>query len=326
MDRPLISIIVPVYRVEKYLNLCVQSIVDQTYQNLEILLVDDGSPDNCPTMCDNWAKKDPRIKVIHKNHCGLSAARNTGISISAGEWLIFVDADDVISKYLVEALYKECNGKDCLIVAKFLRFSGTLPSDDTNPSTVQSIDIKSLIKARNGYYVWGALYSHSLINQLALRFDDTLNNLEDVVWNGVYLRYVESVKCIKTPLYYYRLNPTSITSQCVDRQWQVSSWLFARSSILNWFADKQLSAQQKDEVLEMYRQCQHNIYAECLAGNISYQQYHQLEQLVTEKTPCNEVLLHPLDRMLKNGMPWLYYRSYIFLLRMKRRILDRTGR
>ena len=326
MNKPLISIIVPIYKVEEYLNCCVQSILDQTYQNLEIILVDDGSPDNCPAICEAWAKKDSRIKVIHKKNAGLSAARNAGISISTGEWLMFVDADDAISKYLVDILYKECSGKNCLIVTKFLRFSDALPVVDNNSSIVQSIDFKSLIKARNGYYVWGALYSHSLIKQLELRFDETLKNLEDVVWNAVYLRYVESVKCIVTPMYYYRLNPTSITSQCVDRQWQVSSWLFAENSILNWFADKQLSAQQKVEVLKIHRQCQRNIYAECLAGNISYQQYHQLEQLVTEKTPCNEVLLHPFDRMLKNSMPWLYYRSYIFLLRMKRRIINRMGK
>lgn len=325
MDKPLISIIVPVYKVEKYLDCCVQSIVDQTYHNLEIILIDDGSSDNCPAMCDNWAKKDPRIKVIHKNNCGLSAARNTGISISTGEWLIFVDADDVISKYLVEALYKECRGKDYLVVATFIRFRETLPSSDDKPSTAQYIDNKSLMKARNGYYVWGALYSHSLINQLALRFDNSLKNLEDVVWNGAYLRYVESVKCIKTPLYYYRVNPTSITSQCVDRQWQVASWLSARSSILNWFSDKHLSAQQKKEVVKVYRHCQNNIYAECLAGNISYQQYHQLERTAAEKTPYSEELLCPMEKMIKNDMPWLYYYIYLLFLRLRHRIV-RTRR
>ena len=326
MDKPLISIIVPIYKVEKYLERCVQSIVDQTYQNLEILLIDDGSPDNCPAMCDNWAKNDPRIKVIHKKNCGLSAARNTGISISTGEWLIFVDADDVISKYLVEALYRERSGEDCLIVTEFIRFRESIPADDTAPLVSTVVENKSLIKARSGFFVWGALYSHELVNRLALRFDESLRNLEDVVWNGIYLRYVKSVKCINAPLYYYRVNPTSITSHCVDQKWHVSSWLSARSSILNWFADKPLSARKKNEVLEMYRHCQNNIYAECLAGNISYQQYHQLEQSVAEKTPCNEGLLHPMDRMLKNGMPWLYYQCYIFLLRMKRIIRDRMGR
>ena len=80
--EPLISVIVPVYKVEEYLDKCVESIVNQTYKNLEIILVDDGSPDNCPKMCDEWAKKDKRIKVIHKENGGLSDARNTGIDIA----------------------------------------------------------------------------------------------------------------------------------------------------------------------------------------------------------------------------------------------------
>ena len=85
MDAPLISVIVPVYKVENYLDRCVQSIVDQTYRNLEIILVDDGSPDNCGTMCDAWAEKDARIKVIHKKNGGLSDARNVGMSIATGD-------------------------------------------------------------------------------------------------------------------------------------------------------------------------------------------------------------------------------------------------
>ena len=102
----LISIIVPVYRVEPYLDRCVQSIVDQTYQNLEIILVDDGSPDNCPAMCDAWAAKDSRVKVIHKENGGLSDARNAGLAAAAGEYIGFVDSDDWISPDMYRLLYE----------------------------------------------------------------------------------------------------------------------------------------------------------------------------------------------------------------------------
>ncbi len=105
MGYPLISVIVPVYKVEPYLDKCVSSIVNQTYKNLEIILVDDGSPDNCPVMCDAWAEKDNRIRVIHKTNGGLSDARNAGMSAATGELIAFVDSDDWIAPDMYEKLY-----------------------------------------------------------------------------------------------------------------------------------------------------------------------------------------------------------------------------
>lgn len=101
----LISVIVPIYRVEKYLLKCVESIQRQTYQNIEIILVDDGSPDHCPEICDQFAKEDSRIKVIHKKNGGLSDARNAGIEVANGEYLAFVDSDDYISGEMIEKMY-----------------------------------------------------------------------------------------------------------------------------------------------------------------------------------------------------------------------------
>ena len=105
MKEPLISVIVPVYKVEKYLNRCVKSIIGQTYENLEIILVDDGSPDRCPVMCEAWAEKDSRIKVIHKSNGGLSDARNAGIKVANGELIGFVDSDDWIVPDMYQCLY-----------------------------------------------------------------------------------------------------------------------------------------------------------------------------------------------------------------------------
>lgn len=102
--KRLISVIVPVYKVEEYLDQCVQSIVDQTYRDLEIILVDDGSPDRCPQMCDSWAARDPRIRVVHKKNGGLSDARNAGLDICAGEYIAFVDSDDWILPEMYERL------------------------------------------------------------------------------------------------------------------------------------------------------------------------------------------------------------------------------
>ncbi len=105
VSNPLITVVVPIYKVEQYIDRCIKSIVNQTYSNLEIILVDDGSPDKCPKMCDNWAKKDNRIKVIHKENGGLSDARNAGIDIAKGEYITFIDSDDYIDDDYVEFLY-----------------------------------------------------------------------------------------------------------------------------------------------------------------------------------------------------------------------------
>ena len=101
-----ISVIVPIYKVEKYLKRCVDSIINQTYKNLEIILVDDGSPDNCGRICDEYAKTDDRIRVIHKENGGLSDARNAGIDIASGEYLSFIDSDDWVDENFINLLYK----------------------------------------------------------------------------------------------------------------------------------------------------------------------------------------------------------------------------
>lgn len=106
MEEKLISIIVPVYNVEKYLKECIDSVISQTYKNLEIILVDDGSTDKSGEICDEYSKKDSRIKVIHKENGGLSDARNVALDIAKGEYIGFVDSDDYVEKDMFETLYK----------------------------------------------------------------------------------------------------------------------------------------------------------------------------------------------------------------------------
>lgn len=113
----LVSIIVPIYKVEEYLNRCIDSIVKQTYKNIEIILVDDGSPDRCPQICDEWALRDKRIRVIHKENGGLSSARNAGIRKAQGDYILFVDSDDYIDRFACEKLLGYADGVD-LVVAE----------------------------------------------------------------------------------------------------------------------------------------------------------------------------------------------------------------
>lgn len=110
--EPLISVVVPVYKVEKYLERCVESLLAQTYENIEIILVDDGSPDGCPAMCDAYAEKHGRIKVVHQENKGLSGARNTGIDHAKGEYIAFIDSDDLWSVHFLESLYRALKAHD----------------------------------------------------------------------------------------------------------------------------------------------------------------------------------------------------------------------
>lgn len=104
MKNPIVSIIVPVYNVEKYIDRCVHSLLSQTLENIEIILVDDGSSDNCPQICDNYANKDNRIKVIHKTNAGLGYARNSGLEVAKGKYVAFVDSDDFVSSNMYNEL------------------------------------------------------------------------------------------------------------------------------------------------------------------------------------------------------------------------------
>lgn len=113
--KELISVIVPVYNVVPYLSKCVESICGQSFSDLEIILVDDGSTDCSGTICDEWGRRDPRIRVIHKKNGGLSDARNAGIDIAAGQWLMFIDSDDTITPDTVEQLYRAAAAHDCQI-------------------------------------------------------------------------------------------------------------------------------------------------------------------------------------------------------------------
>lgn len=122
---PTISVIVPVYNVEQYLDRCIQSILAQSFTDFELILVDDGSPDNCPAMCDAWAEKDSRIKVIHKENGGLSDARNVGFAASCGEWITFIDSDDYVHPQMLQALYDAVRKYGTKISAcGFLRTNG----------------------------------------------------------------------------------------------------------------------------------------------------------------------------------------------------------
>lgn len=205
--QPLISVIVPVYKVEKYLNQCVESIVNQTYSNLEIILVDDGSPDNCPSMCDEWAKRDSRIRVIHKTNGGLSDARNAGMAIATGEYIGFVDSDDWISSDFFEKLYEPCKVYGCDISACDVKFTEDRTVQHVNSESTDYIlgtpedALNDLIRG-TGYraVVWNKLYAAHLLENEAFPVG---KYHEDEFFTYRIIAKARKVTYIDQELYYY---------------------------------------------------------------------------------------------------------------------------
>ena len=216
--KPLISIIVPVYNAEQYLEKCVNSIINQTYTNLEIILVDDGSPDNCGAICDEYAKKDSRIKVIHEKNSGQSIARNAGLDNATGEFVGFIDSDDTIEPGMFEDLYNAIQGVDLAVCGHSLVYDGKVESASTD--NIIELDKEGLWREVFGKLnnaVWNKLFKRELINDL--RFDLRFAHGEDLIFNIRYLERANLGKVVDKPLYnYYKRNDSITTGKFTRRK------------------------------------------------------------------------------------------------------------
>lgn len=226
---PKVSIIIPVYNVEPFLDQCVQSVLNQTLKEVEVILVDDGSPDRCPAMCDEYAKRDYRIKVVHKKNGGLGFARNSGLDVAMGEYVAFVDSDDFIASDMMETLYNVAvkynadevrggvifyeDGKETIRrdVDKITVFRGKdevkrFVFDYLGPAPEEYRDCKYMMA------VWLALHSRKVIEENHIRFTSERQTLsEDLVFGMDLFPKMNCVVCIPNGFYYYRNNPQSLT-------------------------------------------------------------------------------------------------------------------
>lgn len=224
-----ISVIIPIYKVEPYLRQCLDSVVNQTYKNLEIILIDDGSPDNCGEICDEYAERDERIIVIHKKNGGLSAARNDGLKLATGQWISFVDPDDwceldMYEKSIAKAIETSA---DMVIFSPYWNsrhkqkrihaFSTDFVTEDREIITQLQL---SALHARYTPFSqdhrwrqglpWDKLYKSSIIRDNHLTFPENVRADEDVIFNILFFQYVARVTFFDSALYHWRMNPTSI--------------------------------------------------------------------------------------------------------------------
>ncbi|MBP1613151.1 MAG: putative glycosyltransferase [Bacteroidetes bacterium] len=214
--RPLISIIIPVYNIEDYLRKCLISIIEQTYRNLEIIIINDGSTDNTPIICDEFATHDNRIKVIHQKNNGLSYSRNVGLDNAHGVYIGFVDGDDWIEKDMYETLYNLIiqYKADISICTHFSEFSDTTEIDSNNDGIIQELNRDEAIicllqdtKIRN--YLWEKLSKRELFNDI--RFP-TGKIFEDMAVQHKVFHNAQKVVLSSIPKYHYRIRRGSVTN------------------------------------------------------------------------------------------------------------------
>lgn len=214
-ENPLISIIIPVYNVEKYLDKCVESVVNQTYRNLEIILVDDGSPDNCPKMCDEWAANDSRIKVIHLENTGVANARNTALRMAAGDYVGFVDGDD----YVEPDMYQQLVELAMKYNSDITFCSYQINDEDRGEAGCSEIPkdevMKNVLMGEYEYGVlWNKLYKSSVVKDLEM---PPLKCSEDLPYNYFAMKNADKFVKTELKLYHYYQNEASTMHSSFSR-------------------------------------------------------------------------------------------------------------
>lgn len=233
-----ISVIVPVYKVEPYLPRCIESILSQTYSNLEIILVDDGSPDNCPAICDAYAQRDSRIRVIHKKNGGQSDARNAGMNIARGKYFAFIDSDDFVSPDYIVSLYSSLqkSGAEISAIGRRIVFEGeSLPNEKQVESAEYSYDTKAAIREllimNISPEVSGKLFCAELFTNIRFPVGEIYEDLAIIF--HLFLR-AKHVTYSSQPLYQYFIRQGSTMQSPFDmRQYVEVRWIEEATALIS---------------------------------------------------------------------------------------------
>lgn len=260
MGRSKVSIVVPVYNAERYLKKCVDSLLEQSYKNIEILLINDGSTDSSGEICDEYIKKHEEIKVIHKTNSGVSDTRNAGIDVASGEFIQFVDSDDFLESNMIERLVQSVNHNVQLAICGY---KSIYMSKDTIFYTETVCPIKGryqnidLVKHfgelfNNGLInpLWNKLYYADLIKKLNLKFNKELNMGEDLLFNLEYINACDNIEIINEQLYnYLKFNDNSLTENFKECFLQNQQMLF--SSVRQFLLENNVYTQENKKFIEL---------------------------------------------------------------------------
>ena len=229
----LISVIIPVFQAESYLHRCIDSILSQTHTNLELILVDDGSTDRSGSICDQYATKDNRVRVIHKENAGVSAARNSGLKISNGSYITFIDSDDYVAPEYLEQLVRtdaDLAVCGCFVVSESGEKSVLISTADNHcnatPSTIAEWFDNDYLK-----YVWGKLFRRNIIEDHCLQFDTRISLGEDTLFVMQYALVCNNLASISSNLYFYIKYPSGTLTKQLTHHMVLSNSL--RDSLLD---------------------------------------------------------------------------------------------
>ena len=219
--KPFVSIIVPVYNAENYINRCVDSILNQEYEHFELLLIDDGSTDSSPAILDHYAALDSRVRVIHQENAGVSAARNCALDLAKGDYLQFLDSDDWITPDATKLLVRTATEHNCdLVIADFYRVTKQRLAQKGDIETDEVMDRQEyashMIENPADFYygvLWNKLYRRSIIEEHHLRMDPSISWCEDFIFNLEYIGYAERFCALQAPIYYYVKRKGSLANQ-----------------------------------------------------------------------------------------------------------------
>ena len=278
-EKALISLIIPVYKVEKYLEKCIQSVINQTYENLQIILVDDGSPDNCGKICDEYAKKDHRIEVIHKSNGGLSDARNKGLEIAKGEYIGFVDSDDYIEADMYEVLYnllKQYNA-DVSICNFYTVSQGkiSIKNADNGINEYNRIEIlKEILLDKNiQSYAWNKLYKKELFDEIKYPVG---KKYEDIGTTFYLLEKCNKVVVTGKPEYYYINRQDSIVNNVTETT--ITDYIELIMQRYDYIEEniKELSSYNKDYLKRILKTAEQDIKNLNEVGDYTKRKYEEL--------------------------------------------------
>lgn len=238
----MISIIVPVYNVERYLDQCIQSIVSQTYADWELIIVDDGSTDGSAVIAKQWRDSDSRIIYYPKENGGVSSARNFGLKKAKGEYIMFVDGDDICHKHLLTNLeYMAKDGRFAFCQVHRFKETPIMPEGDFNSEVlITPTEIYTRLTSTGLlHFPCARLYRRDIINQYSISFDEKLALGEDLCFNLDYLENITEALHISTPLYFYRDTPNSLSKNIHADYTDIQLYLFDRK--LNFVLDNRIN-------------------------------------------------------------------------------------